>query len=287
MKLLYLREHLSCSNYLIDSDVGFSYHQLDKEDIYQIDNSKSSCALFVIQGEVNLDFGSCRGGQMEQRQMLYIPQNIKVQIESVTDSRCMLLFWDKHMNVCNKFFFNSLSTNKNNTDTNDMILPIRSPLMNVLASVRLYLNARLLCRHMHLLKQQELLLVLRGFYTKKELAAFFSASTNIGESFERFVWDNYKKTDSIKELADLYHVSERSFNRKFHSCFGESPYKWIQKKKAEQVQEMINDPEFSFKEIADELGFCSSAHFTAYCQRMFGMAPTQLREKNKERWIKK
>lgn len=37
----------------------------------------------------------------------------------------------------------------------------------------MYLDARLLCRHMHSLKQQELLLVLRGFYTKQELAAFF------------------------------------------------------------------------------------------------------------------
>lgn len=79
---------------------------------------------------------------------------------------------------------------------------------------------------------------------------------------------------------------ERSFNRKFHSCFGESPYKWIQKKKAEQIQEMINDPEFSFKEIAEELGFSSSPHLTTYCQRMFGMTPSQLREKNKDKWIK-
>jgi AraC-like DNA-binding protein len=49
---------------------------------------------------------------------------------------------------------------------------------------------------------------------------------------------------------------------------------------------MINDPEFSFKEIAEELGFSSSPHLTTYCQRMFGMTPSQLREKNKDKWIK-
>ena len=124
-------------------------------------------------------------------------------------------------------------------------------------------------------------------YTKKELAAFFSASTNIGESFERFVLDNYRKADSVKELADLYHISERSFNRKFHSCFGESPYQWIQKKKARHIQEMINNPELSFKEIAGYFGFSTSSHFTAYCQRMFGMSPSELRKKNRDKWIKK
>jgi len=97
--------------------------------------------------------------------------------------------------------------------------------------------------------------------------------------------DNYKRTNSVKELANLCHISERSFNRKFHSCFGESPYKWIQKKKAEQIQEMINNPELSFKEIAGYFGFSTSSHFTAYCQRMFGMSPSELRKKNKDRWI--
>ena len=119
-------------------------------------------------------------------------------------------------------------------------------------------------------------------YTKKELTAFFSASTGIRQRFEKFVMENYKKVNSVKEFADLYYVSERSFSRKFHSCFGESPYKWMQKKRAEQMLEMICDPEFSFQEISDRLGFSSPSHFTAYCRRMYGMPPTLLREKNKK-----
>lgn len=281
-----MREHLSCSNYQMNLDIGFSFHELHKDDVYQIDNSKSSCVLFVIQGQVNLDLGECYGLQMIEKNMLYIPQNVKAQIKSITDSICMLLFLDKNVNVCDKLFLGSLSIKGHDNDTNGAALPIRRPVMKVLESVNLYMGARMFCRHMHLLKQQEFLLVLRGFYTKKELAAFFVESPRIGQPFERFVLDNYKKTNSIKKLANLYHISERSFNRKFHSCFGESPYKWIQKKKAEQIQEMINDPEFSFKEIAGELGFSSPAHLTAYCQRIFGMTPCQLREKNKDKWIK-
>ena len=119
-------------------------------------------------------------------------------------------------------------------------------------------------------------------YTKKELTAFFSASTGIRQRFEKFVMENYKKVNSVKEFADLYYVSERSFSRKFHSCFGESPYKWMQKKRAEQMLEMICDPELSFQEISGRLGFSSPSHFTAYCRRMYGMSPTQLREKNKK-----
>ena len=144
MKLLYLREHLCCSNYQMNSDTGFSCHQLDKDDVYQIDNSKSSCALFVIQGRVNFDLGKSYEGEMEQRQMLYIPQNMKAQIESITSSRCILLFWDKHLNVCNKLFLNSLLSKENDTDIKNIILPIKSPLMNILESINLYLDASII-----------------------------------------------------------------------------------------------------------------------------------------------
>lgn len=282
MKLLYLNEHLSCLNYQINSDVGFSCQQLEKDEEYRIDNGKSSCTLFMIEGEVIFDLGKYKALRILQNQMVFIPQNIGTRIESITGSRCILLFWDRNVSVCDKLFLGSLAVKGKEQTVDNFILPIREPLVKVLDSVRTYLEARLLCRHMHLLKQQELLLVLKGFYTKKELAEFFSASTCIRGSFEKFVLENYKKVNSVKEFAGLCYISVRSFSRKFHSSFGESPYKWMQKKKAEQALEMISDPELSFQEISGKLGFNSSSHFTAYCRKMYGMSPTKLREKNKK-----
>ena len=53
MKLLYLNEHLSCLNYQMNSDVGFSCQQLEENEVYRIDNSRSSCTLFRREGEVS------------------------------------------------------------------------------------------------------------------------------------------------------------------------------------------------------------------------------------------
>ncbi len=282
MKLLYLNEHLSCLNYQMNPDMGFACHRLKKDDMYQINNSNSSCSLFMIEGAVRVNSGEYEGLRIMQKQMIFIPQNVEIRLESTMESKCILLFWDRNVSVCDKLFLSSLPSTDENMEADDLILPIKKNLMKVLDSVGTYLEAGLLCKHMHLLKQQELLLVLKGFYTKKELAAFFSTSTGIRQHFEKFVLENYKKVSSVKEFADLYYISERSFNRKFHSCFGESPYKWMQKKKAEQVLEMICDPELSFQEIARKFDFSSPSHLTAYCRRMYGMPPTQLREKNKK-----
>ena len=216
----------------MNSDTGFSCHQLNKDDVYQIDNSKSSCALFMIQGQVNLDLGEFYEGEMEQGQMLYIPQSIKAQIESITGSRCILLFWDKHISTCDKLFLSSLSIKENDTDTNDVILPIKKPLMNVLESVNLYLNARLLCRHMHLLKQQELLLVLRGFYTKKELAAFFFPHQPIsGNHLKDLSWITIEKQIRSRNLPTCTIYQSDLLTESFILVLGKAPINGYRRKK--------------------------------------------------------
>jgi len=280
MRLLCMNGHSSDLNEQMDSDFGFGCYRLDKDDIYRVDNNKSSCTLFMIEGEVNCDLGESQGLRIVQGRMMFIPQNMRIRIRATTCSECILLFWNKNMSICDKLFLRSLSILDATTDTDDMIIPIKRPLLEVLGSVRTYQETGLLCRHMHLLKQQELFVVLRGFYTKKELTAFFAASAEARQRFERFVLENYRKVNSVKEFAGLYYVSERTFSRKFHSCFEESPYKWIQKKKAEQIREIIRDSEFSLKIIAKQFGFSSLAYFTTYCKRVLGVSPSQLRRKN-------
>lgn len=282
MKILYLDEHLSCLNYRMNSDAGFFYQQLEGNDIYQIDNHKSACTLFMLDGEVIFGPGKYAGLQIKSKQMIFIPQNEEIQIRPLFYSKCIFLFWDKNVSVCDRIFFNSLAAGNENKRPDNPVLPIRKPLEKILDSVRTYLDARLLCKHMHLLKQQELLLVLRGFYSKSELEVFFFESVTGRCSFQRFVMENYKNVTSVKEFADLCNVSVRSFSRKFHSYFGETPYRWMQRKKAEEMLELICNLELSFQEISDKLGFSSPSHFTSYCRRVWGMSPSELRDGNRK-----
>ena len=204
--------------------------------------------------------------------MLLIPQREENRIKSVVPAECLLLFWNKQITACDKMYFDSISR----------ILLIRKPLLHVLRQLLIYLDAGLLCRHMHILKQQEIILVLRGFYTKPELASFFSGTSGVGRKFEDFVLENYRKVKSVKEFASLCCVSERSFNRKFQDCFNQSPYQWMQERKAEIVREKVCDPDVAFREIAMEFGFSSPAHLTCYCKRLFGLTPTELRSESKK-----
>ena len=57
-------------------------------------------------------------------------------------------------------YFDSISRDKLG-ERDNCILLIRKPLLHVLRQLLIYLDAGLLCRHMHILKQQEIILVLR------------------------------------------------------------------------------------------------------------------------------
>ena len=50
MRLLCMNGHSSDLNEQMDSDFGFGCYRLDKDDIYRVDNNKSSCTLFMIEG---------------------------------------------------------------------------------------------------------------------------------------------------------------------------------------------------------------------------------------------
>ena len=44
---------------------------------------------------------------------------------------------------------------------------------------------------------------------------------------------------------------------KFQESFSQSPYRWMQERRAELVREKICDPDIAFREIAMDFGFSS------------------------------
>lgn len=104
MKLLYFKEHLSCMNYQVDVNTGFVCYNLEKDNVSQIDNSASPCIFFLLDGEVSIDSGEYQNVHVEKDEMLLIPQHVDNKIEVIYDAKCLLLFWNKDIRVCDKVY---------------------------------------------------------------------------------------------------------------------------------------------------------------------------------------
>ena len=156
MRLFYLSEHRSCFNYQLRYESGFSRYELTAHEEGRIDNDGCFCVLFVLKGEVLVELGREHTISVHANRMLLIPQREENRLTGITPAECLLLFWNKEITVCDKMYFDSISHEKP-IATNDHTLPIRKPLLHALRQVLFYLETGLLCRHMHILKQQEIL----------------------------------------------------------------------------------------------------------------------------------
>ena len=104
---------------------------------------------------------------------------------------------------------------------------------------------------MYILKQQEIILILRGFYAKNELVGFFAGASGMGSKFEDLIPEQLPEGKDRQGVCQFCAtVSERSFNRKFQHYFNQSPYHWMQERKAELIHEKIQTRDIAFREIA-------------------------------------
>ncbi|MCC8095019.1 MAG: AraC family transcriptional regulator [Tannerellaceae bacterium] len=278
MDLLYVKEHLNCKNYVSDFHIGFNYEErkageeLDSEDEY------FHYIVFLLKGELEVSTREYAKRRFSQGEMIFIPQNAEPRGVAITDVKFLVLSFDNQFSLCDQLTLDSLRVYPESEDP-FVKLPIRSPMQMVIDSLIFYHEHKIRCKNLRAIKQKEVFLIFRTFYTKEEIAAFLSPILNRHLDFKSFILRHYQEVKTVDELADMCHISIRSFNRKFNESFGDSPYSWMLKQKSRYVRNRLADGKTPFAKIIKEFGFSSPVHFTTYCKKYFGCSPTQLRRK--------
>jgi len=96
-----------------------------------------------------------------------------------------------------------------------------------------------------------------------------------------YIHSRLKSTITLQQLADNIHLSTFHFSRQFKQVMGVSPYHYWQRVRLEAIQrELIQRPNDPIYQIAQEFGFNSPAYFTQQFRQMFGISPTQYRQRN-------
>ena len=96
-------------------------------------------------------------------------------------------------------------------------------------------------------------------------------------SFKSTIKQNLYANLSLDELAHLCHMSISSFKRKFNEVFGQSPKKYIVKKKIEKAAQMLKSKDLRVSDIVWDVGFESVATFNRNFSTYFGKSPSAYR----------
>lgn len=275
-KLLYTQEHLSCRNYREELENGFKYIEFEKDEVILEEETIWNQIVFLLEGECVINYNQFKDRKFRVGSIILLPKMATIKIEVMAGTRLLLLSFAIPLNLCDKFTLQSLTGLCNKLDYNFEPVDIHYPLPPFLELITYCLKQKMDCGHFHALLQQELFFLLRGFYSKEELALLFYPILATELSFKDFIIENCAKVNNVNELISLSNMGKCNFHCKFKQVFGTTAKQWLLKQRDQRILNKVMRSETTIGQLMEEFDFDSQAHFTRYCKQHFDCTPREL-----------
>lgn len=89
----------------------------------------------------------------------------------------------------------------------------------------------------------------------------------------------YAQPLDIPNLARVASVSEAHFIRTFKATFGETPHRYLQRRRVERAMFLLRETERSVTDICLDVGFTSLGTFSRTFSEIIGDTPTEYRNR--------
>jgi AraC-like DNA-binding protein len=88
----------------------------------------------------------------------------------------------------------------------------------------------------------------------------------------------YAEPLDVPAVAAVAHISEAHFIRSFRSAFGETPHRYLQRRRVERSMFLLRETERSITDICFDVGFMSLGTFSRTFREIIGETPSSYRE---------
>lgn len=123
----------------------------------------------------------------------------------------------------------------------------------------------------------EHLIKLLFLYLVKSAQDSVQLGYGIIEKTIRYVQDNYMKPLSVKELADISHISSSYLSRIMNKQIGMSPMKYVAEIRIEVAKKLLKSSD-SIEKIAASVGINDTKYFTKLFKASVGISPSKYRK---------
>jgi transcriptional regulator GlxA family with amidase domain len=90
---------------------------------------------------------------------------------------------------------------------------------------------------------------------------------------------SYAQPLDVPTLARVAHVSPAHFTRTFRQTFGETPHRYLQRRRIERAMFLLWQSERSVTEICFDVGFASLGSFSRTFREIVGESPSDYRKR--------
>lgn len=87
----------------------------------------------------------------------------------------------------------------------------------------------------------------------------------------------YDRPLDVPALARVALMSEAHFSRTFKATFGETPGRYLQRRRIERAMALLRTTQLTVSEICVQVGFASAATFSRQFKEIVGEPPSQFR----------
>ena len=91
----------------------------------------------------------------------------------------------------------------------------------------------------------------------------------------------YAEPLDVPALARIAHVSEAHFIRTFHATFGETPHRYLQRRRVERAMFLLREQDRTVTDVCMEVGFTSLGTFSRTFREIVGQSPSEYRQQHK------
>ncbi|MFD5029599.1 helix-turn-helix domain-containing protein [Streptomyces sp. NPDC058405] len=88
----------------------------------------------------------------------------------------------------------------------------------------------------------------------------------------------YAQPLDVPALARIAHVSQAHFTRTFRATFGETPHRYLQRRRVERAMFLLRETDHSVTDICFQVGFGSPGTFSRTFREIVGRSPRTYRK---------
>jgi len=131
------------------------------------------------------------------------------------------------------------------------------------------------------IKARGILLQLIAHYLEESHAEHVLKGNKMEKSMRKvvqFINSNLNRQITVSELSSITGYSKDYFTRIFKQSFDCLPLEYVASAKMNYAKKRLRDTNAPITEIAEELGFCDSSHFSKFFRRHIGIPPNEYRK---------
>jgi AraC-like DNA-binding protein len=87
----------------------------------------------------------------------------------------------------------------------------------------------------------------------------------------------YAEPLDVRAVAAVAHISPAHFSRSFRAVFGETPHRYLQRRRVERAMFMLRESDRTVTEICFDVGFMSLGTFSRTFRDIVGCSPSEYR----------